>query len=339
MSASLPPNVQLIQMGTGHWVSRIVYVAAELNLADHLSAGPKSAADLAGPTGTDARSLHRLMRTLTGFGILSQDAANRFRLTSLGEALRSDAPGAARSTILSFGSKWAWDGFGELGYSVRTGKTGMSKAAGMELFDFLATDPVEAERFSEAMVGFHGGEPPAVAAAYDFSDFATIVDVGGATGNMLAHILTRHSRPRGILFDQAHVVAAAPELIASRGLTDRIAIEAGSFFERLPSGGDAYILSHIIHDWIEEQCLTILGHCRRAMSPSAKLLIVEFVLPEGDAPHLGKLADMVMLALPGGEERTAAEYGALLGKAGFTLNRVVPTESPVSIVEASTHTR
>ena len=228
-----------------------------------------------------------------------------------------------------------WDAFREFGHSVRTGDTAMAKAHGMDLFDFLGHHPDQAALFSEAMVGFHGGEPPTVADAFDFSRFDTIVDVGGATGNMLAHILTRHAQPRGVLFDRPHVVTEAPALIAARGLTDRISIDTGDFFEHVPEGGDAYILSHIIHDWTEAQCLTILGNVRRAMRPDGRLLRVEVVLPEGGAPHLGLLADMVMLSIPGGEERTAAEYGTLLAKAGFKVDRVVPTASPVSVVDAS----
>ena len=219
-------------------------------------------------------------------------------------------------------------------YSVETGKTAMEKVFGLPLFDYLAQRPQEAAQFSEAMVGIHGAEPPAVAAAYDFSTFGTIVDVGGATGNMLAHILGRHPQPKGLLFDRPHVVTEAPGLLRAHGVDSRVAIEHGNFFERVPGGGDAYILSHIIHDWNEDQCLTILGNCRKAMKPGAKLLIVEFVLPEGNTPHFGKLADMVMLSIPGGEERTAAEYATLLSAAGFKMTRVVPTASDVSIVES-----
>lgn len=184
------------------------------------------------------------------------------------------------------------------------------------------------------MVGIHGAEPPAVAAAYDFSPLATIVDVGGATGNMLGYILKRHSQPRGILFDRPHVVTDAPALLRAHGVEGRVSIEHGSFFDSVPAGGDAYILSHIIHDWNEDQCLTILGNCRKAMKRGAKLLIVEFVLPEGDTPHFGKIADMVMLTIPGGEERTSAEYETLLAAAGLRMTRVLPTASDVSIVEA-----
>jgi hypothetical protein len=188
--------------------------------------------------------------------------------------------------------------------------------------------------FSETMVGFHGAEPPAVAAAYDFSGLQTIVDVGGATGNLLTAILARHPSARGILYDLAHVVRDAPALVRERGLMDRITIEAGSFFERVPAGGDAYLLSHIIHDWSEEQCLAILGNCRRAMKPESRLLIIEMVLPPGNTPHPGKLLDMMMLVGPGGKERSAEEYGSLLDKARLRLARVVPTRSDVSIVEA-----
>ena len=329
-----PPHIQIIQMATGYWVSRLVGAAASLGLADHLANGPKSAADLAGPTGTNPRALHRLMRSLAGFGILSQDGGDKFALTELGDALRSDAPGSARSTILAMSGPWMWKAFGEFQYSLETGKTAMEKVFGMPLFDYLAQHPKESAQFSEAMVGIHGPEPPAVAEAYDFSSVGSIVDVGGATGNMLAHILARYPQPRGVLFDRSHVVAEAPALLRSRGVEDRVSIEPGNFFEHVPPGGDVYILSHIIHDWNEDQCLTILGNCRKAMKPGARLLIVEFVLPEGNTPHFGKLVDMVMLAIPGGEERTAAEYDTLLKTAGLKMTRVVPTTTDVSIVEA-----
>jgi hypothetical protein len=184
------------------------------------------------------------------------------------------------------------------------------------------------------MIGVHGGEPQAVATAYDFSKLATIVDVGGSTGNMLATILNHHQGPRGILADLPHVVKDAPPLLKSRGVAERVTIEPHDFFKSAPKGGDAYILSHVIHDWSEAQCLTILGNVRNAMPDHARLLIVEMALPGKDEPHFGKILDMVMLAVPGGEERTAKEYEALLAKAGFRLTRVVPTQSTVSIIEA-----
>ena len=330
----LPPHVQLIQMSAGSWVSGIVYAAAKSGLADQLAAGPRSAAELAAPMKLHAPTLHRLMRTLASLGILTERDGQRFALTRLGEALKTGAPGSARSTLITFGSPWFRGAWSELMYSLETGKTGFEKAFGMPIFDYLAKNPEDAAHFSEAMVGFHGPEPATVAEAYDFSQFRTVVDVGGATGNMLAAVLGRHAGPKGVLFDMAHVVRDAPALLEARGVVARVTIESGSFFEGVPAGGDAYILSHIIHDWNEEQCLTILGHCRKAMKPDARLLIVETVLPPGDTPHQGKIQDMIMLVLPGGQERTEAEYATLLGKAGFRLNRVVPTASVVSVVEA-----
>jgi hypothetical protein len=329
-----PPHVQLIQMGVASWVSAVVYAAAKLGLADHLAAGPGSAVELAGPTGTHAPSLHRLMRTLAGLGILTEMDAQRFALTPLGEALKTGAPGSARATLLAFCGPAFWHSWEEILFSLQTGKTGFEKALGMPFFEYLGRHPEEASYFSEAMVGYHGAEPPAVARAYDFSGIKTLVDVGGATGNMLAAILSNHAGLRGILFDRPHVVGDAAALLEARGVSERVTIEAGDFFERVPAGGDAYLLSHIIHDWNEDQCLAILGHCRKAIKPDGRLLIVETVLPPGDTPHQGKVQDMVMLVFPGGQERTEAEYVVLLGKAGFRLNRVVPTNSIVSVVEA-----
>ncbi len=328
------PRTRLIQMATAYWVSRLIHVAAELNLADCLAQGPQTAEELALSTSTHAQSLYRLMRTLASLGLFTEDAAHRFSLTTLGEALKSDAPDAVRATVLITAGDIHARAMDNLLYSVQTGKTGFGKAFGMPLFEWLAKHPQEASMFSETMVGFHGAEPAAVAGAYDFSKLDTIIDVGGATGNLLAAILGRHPGPRGILFDMPHVVRDAPALIQARAMADRIKIEAGSFFESVPTGGDAYLLSHIIHDWNEEQCLTILGNCRRVMKPNGRLLIIEMVLPGGDAPHPGKLLDIIMLTVPGGQERTESEYRALLDKAGFRLTRVVPTESAVSVVEA-----
>ena len=334
-AATLPPHVQLIQMGMGFWASRALYAAAKLGLADRLAGGPRSAEELAKETGTLPSTLHRLMRLLAGLGVLRTERdGKRFALTPLGETLKTGAPGWARETLLVLAGPFAWRAFGEYMYALETGKTGFEKAFGMPAFDYLAEHPEDAANFVKAMVGFHGGEVPAVVAAYDFSGFGTVVDVGGSSGNMLEEILKRHPGPRGVLFDLPHVVRDAPERFRALGLGDRFRAEGGSFFESVPAGGDAYVLSHVIHDWSEEQCLTILGHCNRAMKPDAKLLIVEMVIPPGDGMHPAKLLDLAMLVMPGGQERTEAEYADLLEKAGFRLTRVVPTASSASVVEA-----
>lgn len=328
-----PAQAQLMQMILAQFVSRLIHLTATLKVADYLAQEPKTAEELAPLTSTHAPSLYRVLRTLSSLGFFTEDEAHRFSLKPLGETLKSGTPTHSAAMILA--GELVSRSLDHFLYCVQTGKTGVQKAFGMPAFDWLAAHPAEASLFNDTMVGFHGMEPPAVAAAYDFSGFQTIADVGGSTGNMLTTILRQHAGPRGILFDMPHVVRDAPAFIQQRGLADRIRIESGSFFETVPAGADAYILSHIIHDWTEEQCLTILGNCRRAMNAHARLLLVEMVLPGGNTPHPGKMLDMVMLTMTGGQERTPAEYGTLLGKAGFRMTRVVPTASPVSVVEAA----
>jgi O-methyltransferase/methyltransferase family protein len=331
---TLPPHAQLVQMAMAHWGSHILYVAAKLGLADHLANGPLNAEQLAERTSTHAPSLYRLMRTLAGYGILTEDNSRRFSLTSLGEAMKTGAPGAARATILTIASPWWTAGFAELMHSVQTGKPGFEKMAGMAIFDWLAENPEQASLFNETMVGIHGAEPPAIAAAYDFSGVKKIVDVGGGSGNLLTTIVAKFPESRGILFDMPHVIRDGAATIKARGLTDRITIEQGSFFETVPAGGDVYILSHIIHDWSEDLCLKIFGNCTRVMNPDTRLLIIEMVLPSDNTPHPGKILDMMMLVGPGGQERTVEEYDELLSKAGLRITQVVPTVTPVSVIEA-----
>ena len=224
--------------------------------------------------------------------------------------------------------------WGELLHCLKTGKTGVEKVLGMDGWEYLDQHPQERTFFEEMCAGFLGREPAAVTAAYDFSEFHTVVDVGGGIGNLLTTILDKCPGPRGVLFDLPDVVREANLLIQRRGLSGRITVVGGDFFESVPPLGDAYILSHVIHDWWDEKCLAILGNCRKAMNSRSRLLIIEMVLPEGDDPHPGKLTDMEMLVMAGGQERTEQEYSTLLGKAGFRLARVVPTESAVDVVEA-----
>lgn len=331
-TGTLSPEAQIVEMIMTQLASRLLHLAATLRLPDHLAGGPRTAEELASLTGTHAPTLYRIMRTMASMGLFTEDRSHRFDLLPLGEALKAGTPSHATALILA--GEFITRSLDNLLYCVQTGKTGFAKAYGVPAFDYLAGHPVEASLFSQTMVGVHGMEPPAVAAAYDFSVFETIADIGGATGNLLSAILDQYRAPKGILFDMPHVVGEASAYMEQRGLSGRIRIEAGSFFDSVPAGADAYVLSHVIHDWDEQQCLTILGNCRRAMNPEGRLLLVEMVLPEGDTPHPGKFLDVLMLVAPGGEERTPAQYAELLDKAGFTMTRVVPTASPVSIVEA-----
>jgi hypothetical protein len=333
-SAPPPPQAQLMQMAFGFSAPFLLRAAAQLCLADHLAGGPKTAAELAGPTKTHARSLYRLLRTLAAIGIISQDESHRFSLTPLAEPLRSDVPGSVRTSILSITGDFFTVPWSKLAYSVQTGQPSFDRYFGVPIFDKLSTDPDEAAWFQDMLIGLNAQDAPAVAAAYDFAPYKHIADVGGATGHMLTTILASCPGPRGTVFDLAHSQSDAAKLIQSRGMADRVAFVAGSFFDSIPAGCDLYLMSHVIHDWNEEQCLTILANCHRAMPGTARLLIVEQVLPEGNTFHPGKMLDMNMLVQTPGEERTEAEYRALLEKAGFKLTRVIPTSAPISIVEA-----
>lgn len=334
ISDATPAHAQLIQMGTAYWVSRLVHLAAELGLADQLATGPLTADELAGRTKTHAPALYRVLRSLASLGLFTEDNSKRFSLTTVGEALKTGAPGSARASILTLAGEPVTAAWQQLIYSVQTGKAAFEQVHGKPIFAWLAEHPNDAALFGETMIGFHGAEPTAVASAYDFSGFSTIVDVGGGTGNLLTTILAKHLQPRGVLFDMSHVAAEATRLINTRGLAERVTVEAGDFFQTVPKDGDVYLMSHVIHDWSEEQCRTILANCRRAMKAGSRLLLIEMVLPPGDAPHPGKLLDMMMLVAPGGQERTADEYRRLLESAGFRLERVIPTDSAVSIVES-----
>jgi ubiquinone/menaquinone biosynthesis C-methylase UbiE len=221
----------------------------------------------------------------------------------------------------------------EIDYSIRTGKVAFDKVFGKPAFDYLAEHPDKARVFDAAMVSIHGRESDAVLNAYDFSVFGVVADVGGGNGSQITEILKKHNGVKGILFDLPHVIERAKERIKASGLLDRCQLVSGNFFEAVPEGADAYVMQHVIHDWDEEKCLTILCNCRRAMPPASKLLVIESVIPPGNEPFHGKFLDLQMLLIPGGKERTEDEYRTLFERAGFELKRIVPTGTEVSIVE------
>jgi hypothetical protein len=320
-------------MALGYQVTQVLYVAARLGLADHLGEKPRSASEVATAMGTDAPTLYRLMRTLTGLDILSEDADHRFVLTSLGQALKTDALGNARTMIVARADELMWRSWGELLHCVKTGETGVEKAFGMTVWDYYAQNPEAWSSFNKSQT--RPGTKAAIAEAYDFSQFETVVDVGGGSGALLAAILERYPGPNGVLFDQPNVVADASLFLQKRGLEARTTLDPGDFFRGVSSGGDAYLLSHVLHDWNDEHCLTILENCRKAINAEGKLLIIELVVPSGNDPHPSKMLDMEMLVIAGGQERTQQEYSRLLAKAGFLLKRVMPTSVAQSIVEAT----
>ena len=335
IAPTLPPPMQLFLMSEGVVVSTALSLAAELGIADLLANGPRSSEELAKITSTHARSLHRVLRLLSSLGVFTEVEPGRFALTSLGECLRTGVPGSMRSWLRMVGLKVWFHTYGDALHSLRTGEPAFARTVGAELFDYLAAHPEEGEIFNSAMSDFGQGVAAAVLQGYDFSDVDTIVDVGGGNGSFISAILRANPGMKGILFDLPHVAESARKTIADAGLAKRYDIAGGDFFKAIPAGGDVYVLRWIIHDWDHDRALIILRNCRQAMKSTARLLLVETVIPEGDVPHPGKLVDFVMLTALGGQERTAEEYERLLDEAGFVLRRIVPTASPMSVVEGT----
>jgi len=329
---SLSPQQQMSRMLTGYWVSQALYVAAKLGLADSLKDGPRTADDLSPATQTHPKALYRLLRALASVGVFAEDDHHRFSLTPLAECLRSDVPGSQRSLAIMTGEEH-YRAFGQLLYSVRTGKIAFEKLFGVPVFDFLQNHAEQAKVFDEAMVGVHGRESAAMLDAYDFSGVRVLADLGGGNGSLLSAVLRKYPAMRGVLFDLPGVAERAKANIQVAGLAERCQVVGGNFFEAVPGGADAYLLRHIIHDWDDIKAKTILQNVHRAMGKDSRLLVVESVIPPGNAPSFAKLLDLTMLVIPGGQERTEDEYRTLYEGSGFRLTRIVPTTAEVSVIE------
>ena len=329
----VPPPVQLMQMLFGFAASRAIGVAAELCIADLLQQGPKTAEELAQQTDAHERSLYRVLRACASIGVFSEDSEKRFSLTPLAEPLLSNAPGSLRAFAEMITTDWQYQTWAELTYSVKTGKPSFDKVHGMSSFDYFWTHEREGKQFNDAMTSNSAFSSVAVVNAYDFSDVSTLIDIGGGHGFLLASILEKYPRVKGVLYDTPAVITEAKKLLEEHGVSERCERVGGNFFESVPAEGDAYIMKHIIHEWNDEQCITILKNCRSAMKENGKVLIVEMIVPEGNEPSPAKFLDLQMLQYLPGCERTEKEYKELLDKAGFELARTVPTMSPFSIIE------
>jgi SAM-dependent methyltransferase len=332
MAPAPTPQQQLNQLIVGYWHSQCVYVAAKLGLADLLANGPQSIDDLAKKTGTHRPSLFRLLRALASLGVFVEEPGPRFALTPAAEPLRRDVPGSQWAMAVMMGEEH-YRSWGELLYSVRTGKIAFDKVFGQPVFEFLSQNRDQAAIFDKAMQGVHGRETSAMLDVCDFTQFLSVCDVGGGNGSTLCGILKRHAKLHGTLFDLPGVIERAGATVAAAGLSDRVHLVDGDFFESVPSGVDAYVLRHIIHDWDDEKALRILSSVRRAIKEDGRLLVVESVIPPGNEPFFGKLLDVTMMVIPGGQERTEQEYRDLFGEAGFRLARIVPTVAEVSVIE------
>src|SRR6201997_2268625 len=329
-----PAPAAMMEMIIATWTSQAITVPAHVGVADALADGPLPIEELAAQVGADADALGRLLRALISKGIFRHRRDGRYELNPLAGTLRSDAPISMTWAAQFYGSAEQRERGTLMVDAIRTGKTVVPALRGKESFDYFAGQPELAELFNQTMTSVSELTDGPVVAGYDFSVYPTIVDVGGGHGPLLAAILATAPASRGVLYDLASVVADAPGVLRTQGVADRVQIAEGSFFDCVPSGGDAYILKNIIHDWPDEKVVQILRNVRTAAGPRATVLLVELVIPKHDRDFPGKWVDLEMLLNLGARERTAAEYRELLSRAGFQMTRVVQTASPLSVVEA-----
>lgn len=323
---------KLGEMISGYQLSAAISVAAELGLADLLIDGPKSSDELAALTKTHAPSLYRLMRALAAVDVFHEGANKSFSLTPTSQGLRSDAKPSLRPQAILVGRPYYPATWNALGHSVRTGENAFRHLYGKGLWEWRAERPEESAIFDASMTGNSESMFAAMLDAYDFSGFSKVMDVGGGQGALISSILARNPGQKGLLFDQPHVVSGEllPEDIASR-----CEVVGGDFFKSVPAGADAITMKWILHDWPDAECIEILKVCRKAIAPGGKLLVLERVVAGPNEGRSIKFTDLTMLLLPGGLERTEAEFAALLEAGGFRLDRVALADQRLNVIEAT----
>ncbi|WLW57125.1 methyltransferase [Streptomyces sp. YU58] len=328
-----PAPAQLLEFLSAKWISQAIGVTARLGIADLVADAPLTAAELAAMCEADADALHRVLRATASVGVFTEDADGRFGLTPLADLLRTDAPGSLRAAAITMNLDPMWRPYGHIEHSVRTGRPAFDHVYGVTIHQYLRDHPGQAELFQEASVGFYRSAVPPIVDAYDFGPFSTVVDVGGGIGFLLSAILRRNPRGRGVLFETPGVITAARKALADDPAAERITFDAGDFFERVTPGGDLYLIKSCLHNWGDRDAGRVLATIRAAMAPTARLLVVESVVPDGNGPHYSKLSDLELLVLAGGRERRADEWQALFETAGFHQARVIPTAGPITLME------
>jgi ubiquinone/menaquinone biosynthesis C-methylase UbiE len=334
-STSTSPAQAVLQVIAGFWLSRCVYIAAKLGLADLVQESPKTPAELAVLTGTHAPSLYRVLRALASSGWLHENDDGRFGSTPLSAGLLTGVPGSLRALATTELGEEHYPAWGNLLFSVRTGELAFDNVFGMPNWQYWAGHDEHAQVFNRAMSEMTAVIEPAVLAICDFSPFTTIVDIGGGRGTLMSSILRAYPAARGIVLDLPHVIEQGRQLIAEQHVEDRCELIPGDFFKEAPRGGDAYILKWVLHDWDDERSIAILKNCHRAMVPDGRLFVVEAPLPRRNEPSLHKLMDVNMLVMTGGRERTEAEYRTLFDAAGFALTRVTVTPLELAVLEGA----
>jgi SAM-dependent methyltransferase len=329
-----PPQAVIMHLSMGAMITQAIFVATKLGVADILAGDEKHIDEIASVAGAHSPSLYRILRSLASLGVFAETTPRKFMNTPVSEVLRSGIPGSMRDSMIFMGEPWHYNVWANMLHSAKTGGTAWKETHGEEVFEWFAHEPEASAIFNGCMSELSAGAAPAIVAAYDFSGFDTIVDIAGGHGFLLSQILKANPNLKGILFDLEHVIAGSEEMLRLHGVADRVRTTSGDFFVEVPSA-DAYIMKHIIHDWDDERAIKIMQTIHRAMKDGGKLLLSEMVIPEGNGPHPGKMLDLEMLTSAGGIERTEAEYANLFERSGFRLDRIVPTTSPHSVIEAS----
>ena len=329
------PSERMIELTLGsQLISAAIRSAVELDLPDRLGVGVRSVGELAKEADINAGRLLRMLRLLGAAGVVQEGPTGSFALTPVGATLRSGAQGSARDRVLYQLRPIRFRALDELTEALRTGTPAFEVAFGSPLFEYYRLHPEERRLFDAAMRENSEMFAEAFVRSFDFGDIRSWVDVGGGNGRMMAAVLKAQPQIQGIIFDLPNAIEQAKPLLAAEGVATRCRFEGGSFFERVPEGADVYFLRHIIHDWDDERSIEILTVVRRAMGPESRVLIADLVLPPGPIPLPAALMDLNMLAFPGGQERTKAEFSSLLERSGLKLERVVPTGTPTSLLQA-----
>jgi len=330
---ALPPQAEIFHIIGGYWLSRAVYLAARLKIADAVGDGGATLESVAAATATRPEALRRLLRALTAHRIF-RESGGRYSQTPLSETLRSGRPGSMRAIAEAELGHDHYESWGDVESCLKKDGTAFERRYGMPVFRYYAARPALEAMFAEAMTNLTAIAHAGILGTYRFQGFRRAVDVGGGHGAFLAAILDQNPAAEGVVFDQPSVIAEAAKLEHVQRFGGRLTTVGGDFFDAVPAGGDLYLLKFVLHDWDDANAARLLANLRKAIAPTGRLAVVELVLPPPNEPHIGPLMDLNMMVMTGGVERSGAEYGDLLAKSGFRVERVVPTHSPFSVVEA-----
>ncbi|MFX1364917.1 MAG: methyltransferase [Promethearchaeota archaeon] len=331
------PIAQLMTYIAGKTYTHVISVAAKLGIADLLADGPKSVKELSIATKTHTSSLYRVLRVLDRMGVFYEESPEIFSLTDVSNLLRTDIPFSVKDWAILNGSEWHSRSWMNLLYSVKTGKPSFWEIYGTKGFEYFQKNPEDFNNLSDAMTFFSNGQAMQIVKSYDFSNFRTIVDVGGGEGYLLMAILKNNPSLQGVLYDLPEVADRARKNIEKKNMSDRCKVNGGDFLQSVPKGADAYIMKYVIHDWSDENALKILRNCRDCINSYGKLLVIDKVISLKSGLGDEIMGDIEMMILGEGRERTESEFRELFNNAGFKLTKIIPTPLALYIIEGECH--